>query len=63
MVTEIITAEDRRKKIQAKAAAMGINEAFISELVDTFYTRVRAHPELGPLFENVLEGRWGFLGR
>nr|WP_307236609.1 truncated hemoglobin [Pararhizobium capsulatum] len=38
--------------------AMAIDEAFISRLVETFYKRALAHPELGPLFDAKLSGRW-----
>ncbi len=40
----------RRAAITARAAAMGIDEAYISTLVETFYTRIRADSELGPIF-------------
>ena len=33
-----------RQKIRADAAAIGVDEAFISQLVDEFYARVRVHP-------------------
>lgn len=48
------SAEERREEILAHAAALGINEAYISTLVETFYTRVRAHPLLGPVFERAI---------
>lgn len=52
------SAEERRQDIVAQAAALGIDEAYISTLVDTFYTRVRAHPLLGPVFD-VAISEWG----
>ncbi|PKP80164.1 MAG: globin [Alphaproteobacteria bacterium HGW-Alphaproteobacteria-18] len=48
------SAEERREELRAQAAEMGIDEAFISTLVDTFYTNVRAHPVLGPVFETAI---------
>jgi len=33
----------------------GIDEAFISRLVDEFYARVRRHPRLGPVFEDAVD--------
>lgn len=39
-----------REKRRAAAVELGLDEAFISELVDTFYTDVRADPMLGPIF-------------
>ena len=44
-----------RQKIRDDAAAIGIDEAFISTLVDTFYERVRQNPHLGPVFEGAVE--------
>ena len=48
----------RRADIQANAAAMGVNDAYIGVLVDTFYDRVRAHPLLGPVFDNAIGDDW-----
>ncbi len=59
MTFAVRSAEERRKEIQARAAAMGINEDYISLLVDRFYHRVRAHPELGPIFEKRIGDDWG----
>lgn len=58
MTIRIRSAEDRRREIQENAARLGIDEAFISDLVDTFYTRVRAHPLLGPVFEGEIGDHW-----
>lgn len=44
-----------RRKIREDAAAIGIDEAFISRLVDEFYARVRVHPQLGPVFEGAVD--------
>lgn len=44
-----------RQKIREDAAAIGVDEAFISTLVDTFYERVRVHPYLGPVFNGAVE--------
>lgn len=49
------SAEERRQDIIAEANALGIDEAYISTLVETFYTRVRAHPILGPVFETAIK--------
>ena len=43
-----------RQKIRQDAAAIGIDEAFISRLVDTFYDRVRRHERLGPIFDAAI---------
>jgi hemoglobin len=40
-----------RERAVADMAAMGVDEAFVDRLVETFYGRVLAHPELGPVFD------------
>lgn len=55
MTYRVRSAEQRRAEIQARAAAMGIDDAFISTLVDTFYSRVRAHDRLGPIFSQAVK--------
>ncbi len=44
-----------RQKIRDQAAAIGIDEAFISRLVDDFYGRVRLHERLGPIFDAAID--------
>ncbi len=56
--TRIRSAEERRAKIQARAAALGIDEAFISTLVDEFYARIRGDARIGPVFENAIGDEW-----
>ena len=51
-------AEDKRAEIRASAAALGIDEAYISRLVECFYARVRADAMLGPIFEREIGDRW-----
>ncbi|MEC7289614.1 MAG: group III truncated hemoglobin [Pseudomonadota bacterium] len=55
MTFRVRSAEDRRAEIQARAAAMGIDEDFISTLVERFYGRVRADERLGPIFDGAIE--------
>lgn len=45
-------------RAQADMAAMGVDAAFIERLVETFYGHIRQHPELGPVFDGRLAGRW-----
>ena len=52
------SAAERRRDIQARAERMGVDQAYISTLVDTFYERVRADPTLGPIFEAAIGDRW-----
>jgi hemoglobin len=37
---------------------MGINDEYVSLLVDTFYTRIRQHAILGPIFDNAIGDNW-----
>ncbi|HEY3780329.1 MAG TPA: group III truncated hemoglobin [Fimbriimonadaceae bacterium] len=48
----------KRQELQDSARSIGVSEAFISELVDKFYIKVRADAELGPVFDAVLKGGW-----
>ncbi len=48
-------AEQARKNKASHAKAMGIDDALISNLVEAFYTRVRDHTELGPIFASKIE--------
>lgn len=54
----IISAHQRRQDVQAKAAAMGVDEDYISLLVDSFYARIREHEELGPIFNAAIGDKW-----
>lgn len=47
-----------RERAEAEMKVIGIDEAFIGTLVDTFYGRVLSHPDLGPVFDARLAGRW-----
>lgn len=49
------TAEERRRDIKAHAGSLGIDDAFISKLVETFYARVRQHDRLGPIFNGEID--------
>lgn len=58
MSFEVRTAAERRKDIQTNAEKLGIDDAYISTLVDSFYQRVRAHPLLGPIFDEKIGDDW-----
>ncbi|CDN56949.1 SEC-independent protein translocase TatC (plasmid) [Neorhizobium galegae bv. officinalis bv. officinalis str. HAMBI 1141] len=47
-----------RERAEAQMKAIGVDDTFIDKLVDTFYGRVLTHPELGPVFDARLSGRW-----
>jgi hemoglobin len=49
---------ERRAQIVAHANAIGIDESFLSILVDDFYARVRLDPTLGPIFNNKIGDNW-----
>lgn len=51
-------ARERRAAIQDYAASIGIDEAYISLLVDRFYDRIRKDERLGPIFENAIGDEW-----
>jgi hemoglobin len=61
-MTELSGRAANRADIIARAEAemtrMGVDQAFIDRLVDTFYGRIQQHPNLGPVFEARLSGRW-----
>lgn len=43
-----------RERKRAEAAAIGIDDEFVSRLVEGFYTRIRADELLGPIFAGVV---------
>lgn len=59
-MSEIVirTASARHKEIAQRARDLGVDEAFISDLVEQFYAKVQANAELGPVFEAAIEGDW-----
>lgn len=48
-----------RARQRAAAKAIGIDEAYIDRLVETFYGKVRTHPVLGPIFNGIIGETWG----
>ncbi|ARU40072.1 hypothetical protein CCB80_02540 [Armatimonadetes bacterium Uphvl-Ar1] len=51
-------AQARRADLSQEARGWGIDEEFISRLVDTFYLRIQAHPDLGPVFNDRIGENW-----
>ena len=51
-------ARERRAAIQIHAASIGIDEAYISHLIDSFYDAVRTHETLGPIFDGEIGDHW-----
>ncbi len=51
-------AQQIRLGLQDEYRALGINEEYISTLVDQFYTKVRANPDLGPIFGSRIGDQW-----
>jgi len=56
-------AQAVRARKKAEAEAMGIDDAFIFRLVDTFYARIRADALLGPIFAERIADWDLHLGR
>lgn len=50
--------ERKRAKLQAHAASLGVDTAFIGLLVDTFYDRIRQDDVLAPVFNNAIGENW-----
>ncbi len=48
-------AAEARARKAATAEALAIDEALISELVETFYARIREHDLLGPIFDRHIK--------
>ena len=59
MDIRVTSAQERRAQLQREAEAKGIGDSYVSLLVETFYERVRADAELGPIFERVIGDDWG----
>lgn len=51
-------AQLHREKVQRDALRIGIDEDYISVLVDTFYDRIRSHQMLGPIFADAIGSNW-----
>lgn len=52
------TRDEVQRVRQAKrdaAAALGVDEAFVSQMVETFYARIRADDLLGPIFAQRID--------
>lgn len=62
MTTDLTGRAAHRAEITARAeaemAAMSVDAAFIDLMVETFYGNIRQHPDLGPVFDGRLAGRW-----
>lgn len=50
--------EIRRAELQQVADTLEIDAAFIDQLVETFYARVREHARLSPIFNTAIGDRW-----
>lgn len=52
------TAEARRRDIQLNADRMGVDDVYVSDLVETFYARIRSDATLGPVFDREVGDNW-----
>ncbi len=59
MTRTLRSAQVRREELQEHARALGIDEAYIALLVETFYQRIRKHPLIGPVFNDAIGEDWG----
>lgn len=59
MATRNRTADIRRREMRSNAADAGVDEVYISVLVDTFYGRIQEHTVLGPIFREAIGDDWG----
>lgn len=59
MEYRVRNADERRHEIRKRAVAMGVDRDYVSRLVETFYGRIRANAEIGPIFESVIGDNWG----
>ncbi|MFM9873740.1 MAG: group III truncated hemoglobin [Fimbriimonadaceae bacterium] len=51
-------AQQKREELADQSRAMGIDEEFISLLVDTFYLKVQSEPDLGTVFSDRIGENW-----
>jgi len=51
-------AEEKRRQAGAAAERMGMDDAFIDQLVEHFYAEVRQEPRLSPIFEAAIGDSW-----
>lgn len=47
--------QTREEKIALKKSETGIDEAMIDKLVRTFYDKIRLDPQLGPIFNELID--------
>lgn len=50
--------QSKREAHIASMVNIGVSEEFISELVETFYQRIRADERLGPIFDQEIGDNW-----
>ncbi len=51
-------AQLHREQVQHEALKIGIDDEYISILVDDFYDRIRSHQILGPIFADAIGSNW-----
>lgn len=57
-IDKLTQAERARKRLQDQAHGIGVTEAFIRNVVSTFYGKIRTHPALGPIFDDSIGDDW-----
>ncbi|WP_299552590.1 group III truncated hemoglobin [uncultured Tateyamaria sp.] len=58
MTTQLRTAHQRRKQIRKNADALGIDDAYLSTLVETFYEGIGADERISHIFANKIGDDW-----
>jgi hemoglobin len=41
-----------------RARAAGLSEALVRQVIDAFYAKVRRDPDLGPVFDGIIQDDW-----
>ncbi len=58
MNRKILSVKERRAQTQMEVQKLGIDDGYISILVDTFYEKIRLDKNIGPIFENTIDDNW-----
>ncbi len=58
MTTRLRTAQERREEIQRNAKQLGIDDAYVSALVEAFYQRIRADDRINHIFARRVGDNW-----
>jgi len=54
----LTTPWEKLAQQQVRLAELGVNEEYIHLLVNEFYNKIRKDPEIGRVFNNVIQDNW-----